>query len=145
MTGMSLCLGKNESKTEPVVAEQSATAVSTASELKSNDSKSVANAQKVSADSAKKATTDAEKSIPANAPFLFWSQLVLLLVIIYFGIKYGGIALGMLGGLGVTLLVFLYGVEPGKPPIEVMLIILASNYFIIIRGDRSFEFNCELC
>ncbi len=69
--------------------------------------------------------TDAEKPLPPNASFRFWSQLVLLLVIIYFGIKFGGVALGLLGGLGVTLLVFLYGMEPGKPPIEVMLIILA--------------------
>lgn len=51
--------------------------------------------------------------------------MVLLLVIIYFGIKYGGVALGMLGGLGVTLLVFINGVELGKPPVEVILIILA--------------------
>lgn len=51
--------------------------------------------------------------------------MVLLLVIIYFGIKYGGVALGMLGGLGVALLVFINGVELGKPPVEVILIILA--------------------
>ena len=73
----------------------------------------------------KKADDKAEKPLPANAAFLFWSQLVLLLVVIYFGIKYGGVSLGLLGGLGVTLLVFLYGAEPGKPPVEVMLIILA--------------------
>lgn len=51
--------------------------------------------------------------------------MVLPLVIIYFGIKYGGVALGMLGGLGVALLVFINGVELGKPPVEVILIILA--------------------
>ena len=73
----------------------------------------------------KKADDKAEKPLPANAAFLFWSQLALLLVVIYFGIKYGGVSLGLLGGLGVTLLVFLYGAEPGKPPVEVMLIILA--------------------
>lgn len=33
----------------------------------------------------------------------------------------------MLGGLGVTLLVFFFGDLPGKPPIEVMLIILAVS------------------
>lgn len=51
--------------------------------------------------------------------------MILLLVIIYFGIKFGGVALGMLGGLGVTILVFAFGMVPGKPPIDVMLIILA--------------------
>lgn len=55
----------------------------------------------------------------------FWAQLILLLVIIYFGIRYGGVALGLLGGLGVTLLVFGFDVVPGKPPVDVILIILA--------------------
>ncbi|MCW3159817.1 anaerobic C4-dicarboxylate transporter [Chryseobacterium oryctis] len=66
-----------------------------------------------------------EKPQDPKASMLFWTQLALLLVIIYFGIKYGGVALGMLGGLGVTLLVFVFGAIPAKPPIEVMLIILA--------------------
>ena len=34
----------------------------------------------------------------------FWAQLLLLLVIIYFGIRFGGVALGLLGELGITLL-----------------------------------------
>ena len=55
----------------------------------------------------------------------FWAQLLLLLVIIYFGIRFGGVALGLLGGLGITLLAFLFGVAPGKPPIDVILIIIA--------------------
>jgi anaerobic C4-dicarboxylate transporter DcuB len=56
---------------------------------------------------------------------MFWIEMLLLLVIIYFGIKYGGVALGLLGGLGVTILVFAFRMAPGNPPIEVMLIILA--------------------
>lgn len=55
----------------------------------------------------------------------FLIQLAFLLVIIYFGIKFGGVALGMLGGLGVTVLVIFFRDTPGNPPIEVMLIILA--------------------
>lgn len=55
----------------------------------------------------------------------FWAQLVLLLVIIYFGIRYGGVALGLLGGFGVSLLVFGFEALPGKPPVDVILIILA--------------------
>ena len=56
---------------------------------------------------------------------IFWIHLLVLLFIIYFGIRYGGVALGLLGGLGVFLLAFVFHVAPGKPPIEVMLIILA--------------------
>ena len=39
--------------------------------------------------------------------------------------KKGGIALGMLGGVGLIVLVFGFGIEPGKPAIDVMLTILA--------------------
>jgi anaerobic C4-dicarboxylate transporter DcuB len=56
---------------------------------------------------------------------MFLTQILLMLVIIYFGIRFGGVALGLLGGLGVAILVFVFGVVPGKPPIDVMLIILA--------------------
>ena len=55
----------------------------------------------------------------------FWAQLILLLIIIYFGIRYGGVALGLLGGFGVSLLVFGFDALPGKPPVDVILIILA--------------------
>lgn len=55
----------------------------------------------------------------------FWIHMTLLLVIIYFGIRFGGVALGLLGGLGVTIMAFVFGVFPGKPPLDVMLIILA--------------------
>lgn len=60
-----------------------------------------------------------------NAPVKFITQLGLLLIIIYFGIKKGGVSLGLLGGLGVAILVLLFRDSPGLPPIDVMLIILA--------------------
>ena len=46
----------------------------------------------------------------------FWAQLLLLLVIIYFGIRFGGVALGLLGGLGITLLAFLFAWRPASRP-----------------------------
>ncbi|MBI9111657.1 anaerobic C4-dicarboxylate transporter family protein [Maridesulfovibrio ferrireducens] len=46
---------------------------------------------------------------------MFWVHLLLLLVIIFIGIRYGGVAI----------LVFAFGVKPGNPPVSVMLIILA--------------------
>lgn len=52
-------------------------------------------------------------------------HMIVLLVMIYFGIKRGGIALGLIGGFGTFLLFILFGATPGKPPIDVMLIILA--------------------
>lgn len=66
---------------------------------------------------------DKETSLNASTEFLM--QLILLLIIIYFGIKFGGVALGLLGGLGVAILVLIFRDVPGEPPIGVMLIILA--------------------
>ncbi len=56
---------------------------------------------------------------------MFWIHMSLLLIIIFIGIRYGGIAFGLLGGLGVSILVFVFGITPGSPPVGVMLIILA--------------------
>lgn len=56
---------------------------------------------------------------------MFWIHMLLLLTIIFIGIRYGGIAFGLLGGFGVSILVFLFGIPPGTPPVSVMLIILA--------------------
>lgn len=56
---------------------------------------------------------------------MFWIHMSLLLIIILIGIRYGGIAFGLLGGLGVSILVFVFGITPGSPPVGVMLIILA--------------------
>ncbi|RIZ54958.1 anaerobic C4-dicarboxylate transporter [Vibrio sp. PID23_8] len=56
---------------------------------------------------------------------MFYVHMLLLLGVIFIGIRYGGIAFGLLGGLGVSILSFVFGVAPGKAPIGVMLIILA--------------------
>ena len=55
----------------------------------------------------------------------FWIQFALVLGAILLGIRRGGVALGMIGGLGVFVLVFLFRAAPSEPPIAVMLIILA--------------------
>ncbi|MGL1930905.1 MAG: anaerobic C4-dicarboxylate transporter [Desulfotalea sp.] len=56
---------------------------------------------------------------------MFYVHMALLLAVIFVGIRHGGIAFGLLGGLGVSILAFVFGVAPGTPPISVMLIILA--------------------
>lgn len=37
----------------------------------------------------------------------------------------GRIALGLLGGIGLVILVFVFHLQPGKPPVDVMLVIIA--------------------
>jgi anaerobic C4-dicarboxylate transporter DcuB len=56
---------------------------------------------------------------------MFWTQFFLVLGAILLGIRKGGVALGLIGGLGVAVLVFLFRVAPSEPPVAVMLIILA--------------------
>ena len=55
----------------------------------------------------------------------FAVQLVIVLICLFYGARKGGISLGMLGGIGLLVLVFGFGIEPGKPAIDVMLTILA--------------------
>jgi anaerobic C4-dicarboxylate transporter DcuB len=56
---------------------------------------------------------------------LFTAQLLIILACLFYGARRGGVALGLLGGIGVVLLVFVFRLEPGKPPVDVMLTIVA--------------------
>ena len=56
---------------------------------------------------------------------MFWIQFILVLGAVLIGIRRGGVALGLIGGLGVSLLVLGFRSPPSEPPIAVMLIILA--------------------
>jgi anaerobic C4-dicarboxylate transporter DcuB len=56
---------------------------------------------------------------------MFWIQFVLVLGAILLGIRRGGVALGLIGGLGVAVLTLGFRMAPSEPPIAVMLIILA--------------------
>ncbi|MBW5405400.1 anaerobic C4-dicarboxylate transporter [Morganella morganii] len=55
----------------------------------------------------------------------FAIQLVVVLICLFYGARKGGIALGLLGGIGLVLLVFVFHLKPGKPPVDVMLVIIA--------------------
>jgi len=56
---------------------------------------------------------------------MFWVHFAILLFAIYVGIRVGGVGLGLIGGAGVTIFTFAFGMKPGSPPIDVMLIIVA--------------------
>ena len=55
--------------------------------------------------------------------FLVLIQLFIVLALIFIGARVGGIGLGIYGMVGVFILVFIFGMHPGKVPIDVMLII----------------------
>lgn len=52
-------------------------------------------------------------------------QLLFVLAAIIVGARLGGIGLGVMGGVGIAILVFCFGLEPTSPPIDVMLMIAA--------------------
>lgn len=56
---------------------------------------------------------------------VFWLEFAVVLGAILIGIRRGGLSLGLIGGLGVAILCFGFGAVPAKPPVTVMLIILA--------------------
>ncbi len=52
-------------------------------------------------------------------------QLLFVLVAIIIGARLGGIGLGVMGGVGLAVLTFVFGLQPTAPPIDVMLMIAA--------------------
>ncbi|CAM3933551.1 anaerobic C4-dicarboxylate transporter family protein [Alkalicoccus chagannorensis] len=56
---------------------------------------------------------------------MFWIQFAIVLLAILVGARIGGIGLGVMGGVGLALLTFGFGLEPTSPPIDVMLMIVA--------------------
>lgn len=54
-----------------------------------------------------------------------WLQLIVVLAAIIIGARLGGIGLGVMGGFGLALLCFVFGLQPTAPPIDVMLMIVA--------------------
>ncbi len=52
-------------------------------------------------------------------------QLLFVLLAIVIGARIGGIGLGVLGGVGLSILIFFFGLQPTAPPIDVMLMIVA--------------------
>ena len=52
-------------------------------------------------------------------------QLIVILVCLFYGARKGGVALGLLGGIGIIIMTFVFGLKPGKPPVDVMLTIIA--------------------
>ncbi|TVX89586.1 anaerobic C4-dicarboxylate transporter family protein [Paenibacillus agilis] len=56
---------------------------------------------------------------------MFLLQLIIVLLAIYAGSRLGGIGLGVMGGLGLAILTFGFGLVPSDPPIDVILMIAA--------------------
>ena len=53
-------------------------------------------------------------------------QLLIVLLALYVGSRYGSLALGAISGIGLAILVLGFGLQPGKPPTDVIYIIIAA-------------------
>lgn len=56
---------------------------------------------------------------------MFFVQFAIVLVCILVGARIGGIGLGVMGGLGLAILAFGFGIQPAGLPIDVMFMIMA--------------------
>ena len=52
-------------------------------------------------------------------------QVLIILFCLLRGTHYGGIGLGLISGFGLLLMVYVFGLQPGEPPMSVMLTIIA--------------------
>ncbi|MGI6232710.1 MAG: anaerobic C4-dicarboxylate transporter [Prevotella sp.] len=53
-------------------------------------------------------------------------ELIIVLLALYVGSRFGSLALGAISGIGLALLVFGFGLKPGNPPTDVIYIIIAA-------------------
>ena len=51
-------------------------------------------------------------------------QFVVILVCLLAGARYGGFGLGLISGIGLLVFAFVFHLQPGKPPVDVLLTIL---------------------
>ncbi|SUP79957.1 anaerobic C4-dicarboxylate transporter [Vibrio metschnikovii] len=60
---------------------------------------------------------------------MFIIEFLIVLGCILIGARIGGIGLGVMGGIGLAILSFVFGMRPTSPPIDVMLMIMAVAAF----------------
>ncbi len=71
------------------------------------------------------AETEEAETTSAADWLLIAIEGLLVVGFIALGVRTGGIGLGLWGGVGTLVLVFLFGLDPGEPPFDAMLIIVA--------------------
>ena len=65
---------------------------------------------------------------------LFAVEALVVIGAIVMGTRSSGVGLGIWGGVGVAVLVFVFGLEPGSPPVDAILIILTVILIACIIG-----------
>jgi anaerobic C4-dicarboxylate transporter DcuA len=76
---------------------------------------------------------------------MMWLELAVVLGAIFVGARLGGVGLGMMGGLGVAVLTFGFGLRPTEPPIDVMLMIAAvCSAAATLQASRGMDYLVQL-
>lgn len=74
---------------------------------------------------------------------------IVLIACLVIGVRFGGLGLAAVSGIGLTFFVFVVGLVPGKPPIDVMLTIMAvvtcSYLFRIFASFKRTRCNAKIC
>ncbi|WP_426724051.1 anaerobic C4-dicarboxylate transporter [Enterobacter cloacae complex sp. 281B1] len=52
-------------------------------------------------------------------------EFIVIILCLLIGTRFGGMGLGLISGIGLFILSFVFGLQPGNPPVDVMLTILA--------------------
>lgn len=52
-------------------------------------------------------------------------QIIIILSALLLGTRFGGLGLGLISGIGLIIMVFVFDLKPGEPPVDVMLTIIA--------------------
>ena len=75
----------------------------------------------------------------------FWLQLAVVLFCLAVGGRFGGVGLGAAGGFGVSILVLCFDMQPGSPPVSVLLIITAVIACTsVLQGSGGLDFLVSL-
>jgi anaerobic C4-dicarboxylate transporter DcuB len=64
--------------------------------------------------------------ISSSMTFIMVIELIIVLLALWVGSRYGSLALGAISGIGLAILVFGFGLKPGSPPTDVIYIIIAA-------------------
>jgi anaerobic C4-dicarboxylate transporter-like protein len=76
---------------------------------------------------------------------MIWIELAVVLAMIFVGARLGGVGLGLMGGLGVAILAFGFGLRPTDPPIDVMLMIAAvCTAAATLQASRGMDYLVQL-
>lgn len=61
---------------------------------------------------------------------LMFLGFIVLIACLVIGVRRGGIGLATISGIGLVFFIFVMGLKPGKPPVDVMLTIMGGGYLV---------------